>query len=118
TPNQEWNKRQVVVDQPKQPWCNKMVSAAKDSLTFDELMATPIDFSNTTKVGYDKDAEKGIKHWGERRKLCYRSQTNKFSKHNVYSTQKILGVKSISVKKLHGYGHLEEIMVRRVDRQI
>nr|GEY64799.1 hypothetical protein [Tanacetum cinerariifolium] len=46
---------------------------------------------STTKVGYDKDAEKGIKHWGERRKLCYRSQTNKFSKHNVYSTQKILG---------------------------
>nr|GEV38808.1 hypothetical protein [Tanacetum cinerariifolium] len=43
---------------------------------------------------------------------------NKFSKHNVYSTKKILGVKSVSVKKLHGYGHLEEIMVKRVDRQL
>ncbi|GKC85310.1 hypothetical protein Tco_1141027, partial [Tanacetum coccineum] len=43
---------------------------------------------------------------------------NKFSKHNVYSTQKILGVKSASVKKLHGYGHLEEIVVKRADRQL
>ncbi|GKD37575.1 hypothetical protein Tco_1257782 [Tanacetum coccineum] len=72
---------------------------------------------SATKVGYNKDAKKGIKHWGERRKLWYRSQINKFSKHNVYSTQKILSVVSVSVKKLHGYGHLEEIAVRRVDRQ-
>ncbi|GJZ33162.1 hypothetical protein Tco_0578598 [Tanacetum coccineum] len=45
------------------------------------------------------------------------SQLNKFSKHNVYSTKKIMGVKSVSVKKLHGYGHLEEIVVKRADRQ-
>ncbi|GJU70499.1 hypothetical protein Tco_1256758 [Tanacetum coccineum] len=31
---------------------------------------------------------------------------------------KILGVKSVSVKKLHGYGHLEEIVVKRADRQL
>ncbi|GJU55417.1 hypothetical protein Tco_1229131 [Tanacetum coccineum] len=43
------------------------------------------------------------------------SQMNKFSKHSVYSTQKILGVKSVSVKKLHGYGHLEEVVVKRAD---
>nr|GEX74456.1 hypothetical protein [Tanacetum cinerariifolium] len=30
---------------------------------------------------------------------------------------KILGVKSLSVKKLHGYGHLEEIVVKRADHQ-
>ncbi|GJU59553.1 hypothetical protein Tco_1237319 [Tanacetum coccineum] len=45
TPDPEWNKHQVVVDQPEQPWFNQMVSAVKDLLTFDELMATPIDFS-------------------------------------------------------------------------
>ncbi|GKB93793.1 hypothetical protein Tco_0979930 [Tanacetum coccineum] len=71
-----------------------------------------------TKVGYNKDVLKGIKHWGDRRKLWYKSQVNKFSKHNVYSTQKILGVKSVSVKKLHGYGHVEEIVVKRADRQL
>nr|GEV42134.1 hypothetical protein [Tanacetum cinerariifolium] len=47
-----------------------------------------------------------------------RSQMTKISKHNVYSSQKILGVKSVSVKKLHGYGHLEEVAVKRVDRQL
>nr|GFA34744.1 hypothetical protein [Tanacetum cinerariifolium] len=43
---------------------------------------------------------------------------SKFSKHNVYSTKEILGVKSVSVKKLHGYGHLEEIVVKRSDQQL
>nr|GEY49348.1 Gag-Pol polyprotein [Tanacetum cinerariifolium] len=167
------------------PWFNKMVSAAKDPLTFDELMATHIDLSkyainrlqidnltqdilvalvynllkrtcteflkssypekkyttsimktkaaryeivgienmfptlwSTTKVAYDKDAKKGFKYWGERRKLLYKSQMNKFSKHNVYSTQKILSVVCVSVKKLHGYGHLDEVVVRITDRQL
>ncbi|GKC95456.1 retrovirus-related pol polyprotein from transposon TNT 1-94 [Tanacetum coccineum] len=45
TPDLEWNKRQVVDDQSEQPWFNNMVSAAKDPLTLDELMATLIDFS-------------------------------------------------------------------------
>ncbi|GJU03682.1 hypothetical protein Tco_1114020 [Tanacetum coccineum] len=43
---------------------------------------------------------------------------NKFSKQNVYSTQKILSVKSVSVKKVHGYGHLEEVQMKRADRQL
>nr|GEX11022.1 hypothetical protein [Tanacetum cinerariifolium] len=72
----------------------------------------------TIKHTYDKDAEKGIKHWGKKRKLWYKSQVNNFFKHNVYSTQKILGVKSVSVKKLHRYSHLEEIVVKRADRQL
>nr|GEW75443.1 hypothetical protein [Tanacetum cinerariifolium] len=46
---------------------------------------------STIKHAYGKDAEKGIKHWGERHKL---------------------------VKKLHGYGHLEEIVVKRSDQQL
>nr|GEX84367.1 reverse transcriptase domain-containing protein [Tanacetum cinerariifolium] len=45
-----------------------------------------------TNVWYKKDAEKRIKHWGDERQLC--------------------------VKKVHGYGHLEEIVVRRADRQL
>ncbi|GJZ12192.1 hypothetical protein Tco_0546951 [Tanacetum coccineum] len=52
---------------------------------------------STIKHAYDKDAAKGIKYWGERQ---------------------ILGVKSVSVKKLHGYGHLEEVMVKRADQRL
>nr|GEU96246.1 hypothetical protein [Tanacetum cinerariifolium] len=73
---------------------------------------------STIKHAYDKDVEKGIKHSGERRKLWYRSQVSKFSKQNVYSTKAILGVRSVSVKKLHGYGYLEEIVVKRADQQV
>nr|GEY03783.1 hypothetical protein [Tanacetum cinerariifolium] len=144
TPDPEWNKHQVVLDQPKQPWFNQVVFATKDPLRFNDLMATLIDFSKYTSdpevtyttsitktkaaryeikgiedmvptlwspiiVGYDKDALNGIKHWGERRKLWYRSHVNKFSKHNVYSTKEILGMKSVSVNKLYRYGHLEDI---------
>nr|GEU59257.1 hypothetical protein [Tanacetum cinerariifolium] len=45
---------------------------------------------STIKHAYDKDAEKGIKHQGE----------------------------SVSVKKLHGYSHLKEIVVERSDQQL
>ncbi|GKE09784.1 hypothetical protein Tco_1413335 [Tanacetum coccineum] len=45
TPDPEWNKRQVVLDHPAQPWFNQMIYALKDPLTFNNLMATPIDFS-------------------------------------------------------------------------
>nr|GEY75369.1 L10-interacting MYB domain-containing protein-like [Tanacetum cinerariifolium] len=45
-PDPEWNKRQVVTNQPKQPCFNRMVTSTKDPLIFDELMATPTDFSN------------------------------------------------------------------------
>ncbi|GKA94193.1 hypothetical protein Tco_0816179, partial [Tanacetum coccineum] len=45
TPDLQWNKCQVILDQPEPPWFNQMVSDTKDRLTFDDLMATPIDFS-------------------------------------------------------------------------
>ncbi|GJX43850.1 hypothetical protein Tco_0260526 [Tanacetum coccineum] len=45
TPDPEWNTCQVVNDHPEQPWFN-ILSAAKDPLIFDKLMAIPIDFSN------------------------------------------------------------------------
>ncbi|GJY15588.1 hypothetical protein Tco_0386010 [Tanacetum coccineum] len=44
TPDPKWNKRQVVLDQPEQPWFNQMNSATKDPLTFNDLMAALIDF--------------------------------------------------------------------------
>nr|GEY62209.1 hypothetical protein [Tanacetum cinerariifolium] len=163
TPDPEWNKRQIVLDQPAQLWFNQMVYASKDPLTFNDLMATPIDFSNieleynfqerfnalinkldcnnlerdrypfdlskplplkgplevtyTTSITKTKAARyenKGIKDMVS---TLWRT-VSKFSKQNVYSTKAVLGVKSVSVKKLHGYGHLEEIVVKRSDQQL
>ncbi|GKB75155.1 hypothetical protein Tco_0936567, partial [Tanacetum coccineum] len=176
TLDSEWNKRQVILGQPEQPWFNEMVSATKDPLTFNDLMATPIYFSkyllNRVKIdnltqdillGPAYNLVKGTCHPGHltiaadyffnndleylkssNLKRTYTTsimktketryeivgiedmvptlwsptKVNKFSKHNVYSTKKILGVKRISVKKLHGYGHLEEIVVKRADCQL
>ncbi|GKF00195.1 hypothetical protein Tco_0023545 [Tanacetum coccineum] len=69
-------------------------------------------------MGYNKDVVLGISHWGPKCQLFYRSQLNRLSKHNVYSTVKILSVVRVKVDKQFGYGYLEEIMVRIADRQL
>ncbi|GJX73790.1 hypothetical protein Tco_0312385 [Tanacetum coccineum] len=106
TPDPEWNKRQVILGQPEQPWFNQMVSATKDPLTFNNLMATPIDFSNI-KLEYNFQE-------------CFNTLTDKLDWNNPegdrypFDLSKPLPL----VKKLHGYGHLEEVMVKRADRQL
>ncbi|GKE46964.1 hypothetical protein Tco_1478222, partial [Tanacetum coccineum] len=163
TPDSEWNKRQVVFDQPEQPWFNQMVSATKDPLTFNDLMATPIDFSkyvlNRLKIanltqdillGPAYNLLKGTCHRGHITVVADYFFNNdleylkSFNLERMYTTSitktkearyeikgiedmvptlwsptkvGILGVKSVSVKKLH-YGHLEEIVVKRADRQL
>ncbi|GJS62436.1 putative ribonuclease H-like domain-containing protein [Tanacetum coccineum] len=181
----EWNKCQVIDDQLKQTWFNDMMSATKDPLTFDELMATPIDFSKFTKnrlkldkitkadlVGPVYNLLKGTCQkldWenpdGDRcpfdlskplplkgrpgyltvaseyffnndleylkssnpvkkyttsitKTKAARSKLNRFLKNDVLSLLKVLSVVSVTVNKLHGYGYLEEIVVRRFDRQL
>ncbi|GJR25469.1 hypothetical protein Tco_1101701 [Tanacetum coccineum] len=70
------------------------------------------------KVAYNKDVALEISHWGPKRQLFYMSQINRFSKHDVFSTMKILSVVSVKVDKQYGYGYLEEIVVRRADRKL
>nr|GEZ52622.1 hypothetical protein [Tanacetum cinerariifolium] len=144
TSDPEWNKRQVVLDQPSQPWFNQMVSAIKDPITFNDLMATPInlssieleynfqecfnaltdnlDWNNPKGDRYSFDISKPLPLQGPsshrtvaadyffNNDLEYLKtsdpKVSKFSKQNVYSTKVILGVKSVSVKKLHGHDML------------
>ncbi|GJX94578.1 zf-CCHC domain-containing protein [Tanacetum coccineum] len=96
-------------------------SIMKTKATRYELVAIEDMISNlwsVTKVGYDKDVVRGINYQVPKRQLFYRSQLNRFSKHDVFSHLKILSVKSLKVNKLHGYSYLEEIVVRRADRQL
>ncbi|GJX63550.1 hypothetical protein Tco_0296450 [Tanacetum coccineum] len=199
TPDPEWNKCQVVLGQPEQPWFNEMVSAIKDPLTFNDLMATPIDLSkyvlnllkidnltqdillgpayNMLKGTYTSSIE--LKYYFQE---CFNALTNKLDWNNpegdrypfdlskplplqgypshlivaadyffnnyleylkysdlerTYTTSitktkatqyEIMEIEDmvpmlwsptkVSVKKLHGYGHLEEVMVKRADRQL
>ncbi|GJV70203.1 hypothetical protein Tco_1485712 [Tanacetum coccineum] len=118
THDPEWNKRQYLKSSdPERTYTTSITKTKAAQYEIEGIEDMVPTLWSPTKVGYEKDALKGIKHWGEGRKLWHKSQLNKFSKHNVYCTKKILGVKSVSVKKLYRYGHLEEIVVKRVGRQ-
>nr|GEV37374.1 hypothetical protein [Tanacetum cinerariifolium] len=148
----EWNKCQVVLDQPEQPWFNQMVSVTKDPLTFNDLIATPIYFSkymfNGLKIDnltqdillgppghrtvavdyffnndleYLKTSNPYVTYTTSTKTKAarYKIERIKDMVPMLWSpTWKILGVKSVSVKKLYEYGHLEEIMVKRADCQL
>ncbi|GJV58310.1 ribonuclease H-like domain-containing protein, partial [Tanacetum coccineum] len=64
-------------------------------------------FNNDLDFLKSSDPEKEVHY------VYHEDQSN-----SVYSTQNILSMVNVNVKKLHGYGHLEEIVVRRVDRQL
>ncbi|GKA39646.1 hypothetical protein Tco_0732197 [Tanacetum coccineum] len=100
----EWNTVQVVDDAPEEHWFNDLLRRKKKyttSITKTKTARYKIvgikymvpKLWSATKVGYDKDVEKGIKYWGPKRQLC------------------------MKVKILYGYGYLEEIVVTRADRQ-
>ncbi|GJX27824.1 hypothetical protein Tco_0235903 [Tanacetum coccineum] len=44
TPKPDWNARKPIHFRPTQTWISRIAHAEKPSLTFDELMSTPIDF--------------------------------------------------------------------------
>ncbi|GJT41460.1 hypothetical protein Tco_0174752 [Tanacetum coccineum] len=135
-----------------------MVSSIKDPLTFDNLMATPIDFS---KRSYPFDLSKPLPLQGHPSHLTIAADyffnndleyLKSYDLERTYTTSitktkaarymiegiedmvptlwsptnttkmhcKGLNIRvkgSVSVKKLHGYGHLEEMVVKRANRQ-
>ncbi|GJY42488.1 hypothetical protein Tco_0429758 [Tanacetum coccineum] len=70
------------------------------------------------KVAYDKHALWGISHWREQRKTFYAYARGLQSRHDVYSTKRILAVTQVKVMRKQGYGYLQEIMVRRADNNL
>ncbi|GJU95605.1 hypothetical protein Tco_1320361 [Tanacetum coccineum] len=45
TPDREWNKTKTVDDRPPQPWMSQLAQASGTTSSFNEFLATPIDFS-------------------------------------------------------------------------
>ncbi|GKC88576.1 hypothetical protein Tco_1149225, partial [Tanacetum coccineum] len=70
------------------------------------------------KIAYDKYVMWGITHWGPKRQRFYGYTSNRKSKHDVFSTKRIIAVTHVKVKKCYDYGYLEEIEVRREDQQL
>ncbi|GJT96434.1 hypothetical protein Tco_1091952 [Tanacetum coccineum] len=145
-----------------------MVFAAKDPLTFDELMVTPIDFSKyvinrlqidnltqeilvrlvynllkgtcrpgrlaiATEYFFNNDLE-FLKSLDPKKKYTTSIMKTKAARYEIVGIENmvptlwsatkvgydkdILSVVNVRVKKLHGYGHLEEIAVRITNRQL
>ncbi|GKB81690.1 hypothetical protein Tco_0948585 [Tanacetum coccineum] len=70
------------------------------------------------KVAYDIYVMWGITHWGPKRQQFYGYARNMKSKHDVFSTKRIITVTNVQVMKWYDYGYLEEIIVRREDQQL
>nr|GFC48367.1 hypothetical protein [Tanacetum cinerariifolium] len=70
------------------------------------------------KVAYDKYALWGISHWRDQRKTFYAYERGIQSRGDIYSTKRILAVTHVSIIRKHGYGYLEEIVVRRADNAL
>nr|GEZ72473.1 hypothetical protein [Tanacetum cinerariifolium] len=70
---------------------------------------------STTKTKAAQYDLPGIKDMIEQRKSFYAYARGMQSRKDVYSTKRILAVTHVSVMRKHGYGYLEEIVVRRAD---
>nr|GEW24706.1 retrovirus-related Pol polyprotein from transposon TNT 1-94 [Tanacetum cinerariifolium] len=126
----DWNTVKTINDTLEQPLFNKMIQANKPSLTFDDLISTPIEFSayamNRLKlneitrevlVGSVFNLLKGNKERTYSSSIT-KTPSARVSKHKVFSTMRILSVVSVQSKKKSGYGYFKEIVVRRADQKL
>ncbi|GJY11707.1 hypothetical protein Tco_0381016 [Tanacetum coccineum] len=161
TPDPEWKKHQVVLGQHEQPWFKETVSAIKDPLTFNDLMATPIDFSkyvlNRLKIdnltqdillGPAYNLLKGTCHPGHltivadyffNNDLKYLKSSYQERKYTISITKTkaarydIVGIKDVvptlwsptkvgydkdALKRIKHWGERQEIVVKRADRKL
>ncbi|GJU78000.1 hypothetical protein Tco_1275070 [Tanacetum coccineum] len=70
---------------------------------------------SSVKVAYDRYALWGISHWRKQRKSFYAYARGIQSRGDLYFTKRILAITHVKVMRKHGYGYLEEIVVRRAD---
>ncbi|GJU10992.1 hypothetical protein Tco_1133388 [Tanacetum coccineum] len=86
----------------------KTKAAKYDTIEGIEDMVTSL--WSLVKVTYDKYAMWGITHWGSKRQSFYGYASNRKSKHDVFSTKRIIAITHVKVMKKYDYGYLEEIV--------
>ncbi|GJY01844.1 hypothetical protein Tco_0359996 [Tanacetum coccineum] len=93
-------------------------SIDKSLKDFDELMSTPIDFSgyilNDLKI---KNLTQEVL-LGPAFRLLKAHAPSMQSRGDVYYTKRIMAVTHVSVIRKHGYGYLEEIVVRKANNAL
>nr|GEV24701.1 retrovirus-related Pol polyprotein from transposon TNT 1-94 [Tanacetum cinerariifolium] len=93
-----------------------------ESLEEPEFEVADSDMPHDQEENPDNDdeepKEKGILHWREQRKTFYAYARGLQSRHDVYSGKCILTVTQVDAMKKHGYGYLQEIVVRRAGNDL
>nr|GEU46835.1 hypothetical protein [Tanacetum cinerariifolium] len=70
------------------------------------------------KVTYDKHALWEISNWREQRKTIYGYARGMQSKHDAYSTKRIMAMTRVEIMRNHRYGYLRENEVQRADNDL
>nr|GFB11359.1 hypothetical protein [Tanacetum cinerariifolium] len=126
TLDRNWNKTLPAVQGSIQTWISKLAKQADTCSSFNELLDTPLDFSNfimnrlgggassrkyTTSVTKTKAADYGNIKWIE--DLFYGFAVNRESALDVYSKRRIISITDLKIVEWHSYKHLDWISVRR-----
>nr|GFC20460.1 hypothetical protein [Tanacetum cinerariifolium] len=99
SPNRAWNTDLPAAQGGAQPWISDLARQTDVRSSFNELLDTPIDFSNF------------IMH----RLNFYGYAVNRESARDVYSKRRIIAVTELQIMEWHDYKHLDWISVRRDD---
>ncbi|GJZ89324.1 hypothetical protein Tco_0661106 [Tanacetum coccineum] len=82
-------------------------------------LTIPVEFFFNNDLEYLKAGNKERSYSSSITKTpATRAMINRKSKHEVFSTMRILSVVSVKVEKKSGYGYLEEIVIRRADQKL
>ncbi|GJT21483.1 hypothetical protein Tco_0891420 [Tanacetum coccineum] len=134
TPNREWNKTKTVDDWPPQSWMTQLAQVSGIQSSFNEFLATLIDFSafimNRIKInnltqdvltGLTYDLKKGtcksVVELEYHLEEVFKATHDQLDWHTPEG-RLIIVVTSLKIMKFFSYKHLEEIIVRRQDGKL
>ncbi|GJW41870.1 hypothetical protein Tco_0070669 [Tanacetum coccineum] len=69
-------------------------------------------------IVYDKHALWGISHWGKKRQQFYGYTVHRESARDVYSRNRSIAIKKLTIVEWHNYKHLDWITIRRDDDKL
>nr|GFA50739.1 hypothetical protein [Tanacetum cinerariifolium] len=122
TSDRNWNKTLLAAQGSTQSWICQLAKQADSRSSFNELLDTPIDFSNfiMNRLGVDTLTPELLAGptYELRRGRFYGFAVNRESALDVYSKRRIIAVTDLKIVKWHNYKHLDWILVRRDDDKI
>nr|GEW93095.1 retrovirus-related Pol polyprotein from transposon TNT 1-94 [Tanacetum cinerariifolium] len=135
TPDRDWNKTLPAVQGNAQSWISALAKQTDARSLFNELLDTPIDFSNfiMNRLGVDtltpellagptyelmRGSCNSLTELEYNLEEFYGFAVNRESALDVYSKKRIIAVTDLKIVEWHNYKHLDWILVRRDDDKI